>query len=227
MTEISESHFDAIAAEYDYWKQKNWYYYQNLIALYRAHIPEGSNILEIGCGTGDVLAKLKPSHGHGIDISGEMIAIAQRKHSANAALTFEKADIAKGYEPFPEDYIFLADVLEHVGDMPSFLKHLARRTSPDAMVVISVANPLWEPVLMLAEKFGMKMPEGPHTRYGIGDTEGFMREAGFNIEKKGFGLLVPKPVPGAGWLNAQFASVPVLKRLGFIVYWVLRLEKRD
>lgn len=222
MSEISESHFDSIAAEYDYWKQKNWYYYKNLIALYRAHIPKGSTVLEIGCGTGDVLAKLEPSRGHGIDISNEMISIAKKKHADNAALVFERADITEAEDQFSEDYIFLADVLEHVGHMPSFLSHLGRRVKPDATVVISVANPLWEPLLMLAEKLGMKMPEGPHERYSIRDTEQYMREAGFTIEKKAYSLLVPKPLPGADWLNARFSSIPLLRRFGFVIYWVLR-----
>lgn len=222
MIEVSESHFDSIAAEYDYWKKKNWYYYQNLVALYRMHIPEGARVLEIGCGTGDLLAKLKPLQGRGVDISGEMIAIAKKKHSSNHSLTFERADITEGHTPFAEDYIFLADVLEHVGDMPSFLKHLARRTSPNATVIVSLANPLWEPLLMLSEKFGMKMPEGPHTRYSIKDTEQYLRDAGFTIEEKAFSLLVPKPLPGANWLNARFSKIPLLRRLGFVVYWVLK-----
>lgn len=224
--EISEVHFDQIAAQYDYWKQKNWFYYQNLVALYRGYIPEGSQVLEIGCGTGDLLAKLKPSQGRGVDISNEMIAIAKKKHAANRSLTFMREDITEGQAPFPEHYIFLADVLEHVGDMPSFLKHLARRTASHATIVISVANPLWEPLLMLSEKFGMKMPEGPHTRYSIKETERFMREAGFTIEEKAFSLLVPKPLPGAAWLNARFASVPLLRSFGFVIHWVLRVEKK-
>jgi 2-polyprenyl-3-methyl-5-hydroxy-6-metoxy-1,4-benzoquinol methylase len=224
MTEISENHFDSIAAEYDYWKQKNWYYYQNLISLYRSHIPEGAQVLEIGCGTGDVLAALKPAAGRGIDTSGEMIAIAQKKHAANPRLKFEKEDITQGDAVFPEEYIFLADVLEHVGDMPSFLRHLGQRARPDATVVVSVANPLWEPLLMIAEKLGMKMPEGPHTRYSIRATDRILKEAGFEIHKKQFSLLVPKPVPGSAWLNARFSSVPILRGLGFVVYWVLKTK---
>lgn len=222
MTEISERHFDSIAGEYDFWKRKNWYYYKNLIALYRTHIPEGESVLEIGCGTGDVLAQLKPGKGKGVDISGEMIAIAKRKHAANRALTFEREDITQSDDQFPEKYIFLADVLEHVGHMPTFLKHLGQRVSPDATVVISVANPLWEPVLMFAEKLGMKMPEGPHERYGVRETEKLMCAAGFSIEKKAHSLLIPKPLPGADWINARLSSIPIIRNLGFVIYWVLR-----
>ena len=197
MIEVSETHFDAIAAEYDHWKKKNWYYYQNLIALYRAHIPEGARVLEIGCGTGDVLAQLKPGHGRGVDISGEMVAIARNKHARNTSLFFDREDITLGQEQFSEDYIFLADVLEHVGHMPSFLEHLARRTKPGSTIVISVANPLWEPALMLAEKCGMKMPEGPHTRYSLIETDRIMALAGLKNVYKGYRLHVPKPQTGS------------------------------
>lgn len=225
MSEISESHFDAIAAEYDYWKQKNWYYYQNLISRYRSYIPEGAHVLEIGCGTGDVLAALKPGTGRGIDTSGEMIAIARKKHADRRRLTFEKADITQDTTPFPEDYIFSADVLEHVSDMSLFLRSLAQRARTDATIVVSVANPFWEPLLMVAEKLGMKMPEGPHMRYSIRATDRILKEAGFDVQSRNFSLLVPKPIPGAAWINARFSSVPLIRNLGFVVYWVLRKKK--
>ncbi len=225
--EISEAHFDKIAAEYDFWKKKNWYYYKNLIALYGEFIPEGSRVLEIGCGTGDVLENLKPASGRGIDISGEMIAIAKKKHANKSNLNFEREDMTLLDTPFEEDYIYLADVLEHVGHMPSFLQHLARRTKPGSTIVISVANPLWEPLLMLAEKFGMKMPEGPHERYGIKETERLMEAAKLRIIQKGFRLLVPKPLPGSDWVNARFSNIPLVRRFGFVIYWVLRSEYRE
>ena len=47
---------------------------------YRYFVPEGKKVLEIGCGTGDLLAALKPSYGMGVDISPKMIDAAQGKY---------------------------------------------------------------------------------------------------------------------------------------------------
>jgi 2-polyprenyl-3-methyl-5-hydroxy-6-metoxy-1,4-benzoquinol methylase len=218
---FSESHFDAIAAEYDYWKQKNSYYHENLKQLYGQFIPRGAKVLEIGCGTGDILARLDPKEGRGVDVSEEMVEIARHKYAKRPELHFEREDIFERADSFGYPYIFLADVLEHVGDLERFVRQLAARTDSGASVVISVANPLWEPVLMLAEKLHMKMPEGPHTRDSIPETERIFKAAGFTLAERGYRLLVPKRLPGADWINARFYSWPLIRRFGFVVYWVL------
>ncbi len=219
---FSEDHFNTIAAKYDYWKKKNAYYHENLKKLYERFIPKGERVLEIGCGTGDILARLKPKDGRGVDVSEEMVEIARRKYAGKSNLRFEREDIFESAEMFGYPYIFLADVLEHVGDLGSFMRQIAARTELGSMVVISVANPIWEPVLMLAEKLHMKMPEGPHTRDSIKETERIFRGSGFTLVERGYRLLVPKKVPGSDWLNARFHRVPLLAPLGFVVFWVLR-----
>ncbi len=217
----AETHFDTIAREYDYWKNKNAYYYRNLIALYRSLIPMGSSVLEIGCGTGDILTKLGVREGKGIDVSHEMIEIARKKHADKKEVTFAREDIHDSNTTYQMEYIFLADVLEHVHDVPRFLSQLARRISPRTKVIVSLANPIWEPLLMLTEKLGMKMPEGPHHRHPIPELEILFVQAGLKIEKKGFRLLIPKDMPGADWVNARFYHNPLLARFGFTVYWIL------
>ncbi|MEK7133845.1 MAG: class I SAM-dependent methyltransferase [Patescibacteria group bacterium] len=219
---FSEGHFDAIAAEYDYWKKKNAYYHENLKALYEEYIPKSARVLEIGCGTGDILARLEPKEGRGVDVSGEMVEIARRKYAGRTNLQFEREDIFESTESFGYPYIFLADVLEHVGDLRKFIRQLASRADVGSTIVISVANPLWEPILMLAEKLHMKMPEGPHTRDSIRETERIFRASGFVLEKRGYRLLIPKKVPGSDWINTHFYRVRFLAPLGFVVFWVLQ-----
>lgn len=218
---MQEEHFDRIAKDYDFWKEKNHYYYENLIALYRSFIPKQSSVLEIGCGTGNILASLEPREGRGIDVSSEMIKIAKEKNAPHTKIVFEREDILDSNETFRSDYIFLADVLEHVDDLPRFLNQLAARTMNPSKVIISVANPLWEPLLMVTEKLKMKMPEGPHKRFSIRETEELFKKAGFKLQEKGYRLLVPKKMPGANWINERFFKNKLMERFGFIVYWVL------
>src|SRR3990172_11625191 len=69
------AHFDAIAVERDKWRARNPYYYADLDALLRFLIPEGASVLEIGSGTGHLLASLKPSRGLGVDFSEGMVRV--------------------------------------------------------------------------------------------------------------------------------------------------------
>ena len=74
---------------------------------------------------------------------------------------------------------------------------------------------------MLAEKLGMKMPEGPHWRLSIKENERLFKQQGWEIAERGYRLLVPKKIPGADFLNEKFHKSKLLAPLGFIVYWEL------
>ena len=73
-------HFEQIAPGYDRWKQKARYYYDAVKASVAEVVPSRSRVLEVGCGTGDILASLQPEDGVGIDLSRAMVEAATRKH---------------------------------------------------------------------------------------------------------------------------------------------------
>ena len=223
----TEAHFNATAKYYDFWKKKNQYYYDNLISLYKSLIRSGMTVMEIGCGTGTIIASLDPREGQGIDISEEMVLIAKRKYGGRSNLRFDRENILERADPIRKDYVILADVLEHVEDLPAFIRHLALRVTPGATMIVSIANPRWEPVLLLAEKLKLKMPEGPHNRISISATESLFEKAGFAIRESGRRLLCPKKLPGADWINRRFYKNRLLARCGFTVFWVLQRVERD
>src|SRR6478735_7357396 len=85
------SHFEAMAADREHWIQLNRHYYEDLERFYRSVIPRGSRVLEIGSGTGDLLAAVEPSYGVGIDFSPAFVGMARQRHPG---LTFMEMDAA-------------------------------------------------------------------------------------------------------------------------------------
>jgi SAM-dependent methyltransferase len=73
-------HFNRMAPALDRWRSRNHYYYRDLSLLHQFLIPPGARVLEIGCGTGDLLSATQPSLGVGIDLSPTTVNIAQKKH---------------------------------------------------------------------------------------------------------------------------------------------------
>src|SRR5450432_942560 len=67
----------ALAHERDYWREKNAAYYRDIERLIRFVVPAGADVLEIGCGTGDLLAALCPARGLGIDIAPPLVERAR------------------------------------------------------------------------------------------------------------------------------------------------------
>src|SRR5262245_25108871 len=59
------------------------YFYGTLTRVLQARIPFGQRVLDIGCGSGHLLAALNPSQGVGIDISERAVAEARRQYDGN------------------------------------------------------------------------------------------------------------------------------------------------
>ena len=201
-------HFDQLAGEYDSWKEKASYYYDLLADIYRGIIPEGSSVLEIGCGTGTLLSKVRPALGFGVDISPKMIAIAAAKHPGFRFLVAD-ASALRLSETF--DYVMIPDVIEHLTDIPGTFRALLGVSHPGTRVVLTCVNPLWAPVLHLAEHLGMKMPEGDHRWLPKREIVRIARDGGFTLVAHRGRILLPKRIPllssllnrlaeKAGWL---------------------------
>src|SRR5258708_1036159 len=103
-------HFDAFAAEEDRWLPRTPGYHELIRRLYRAPVPPGSSVLEVGCGSGDLLACLRCSRGVGVDISPAMIERAQRRHPELKFVVSAGESLDLG-ETF--DYIVLSDLVPY------------------------------------------------------------------------------------------------------------------
>ncbi len=211
-------HFQMLADGYDMWKVKNWYYYEMLKKLYESLVPPHRSVIEIGCGTGDILNSLRPSRGLGIDVSQKMVNIARRKHPGLKFLEMDAQDIQlnEGFE-----FVIMPDLIEHISDIQAVLEGIKRISMANSKVIISTLNPLWVPVVTIAEILKLKMPEGKHRWVWARELRRLLRMAGFVSEYYGYTLIIPKAIPWlSDFLNSNFCSIPLIRRLGMIYYVV-------
>jgi ubiquinone/menaquinone biosynthesis C-methylase UbiE len=216
--EIKE-HFEEVALKYDWYKKRAWYYYDWLKQILKKHLknPEEQTILEIGCGTGDVLAYLNPKEGIGIDISENMISLAKEKYETWQNLSFEagQGETYKTTKRF--DAIIMPDVIEHLADVKKTLKQLYKICDPKTKLIITMINPVWEPILMLGEKLGKKMPEGPHNRITYGKLKKTASEVGFKVIEREKYVCFPVFIKHfSNPINKAFNKIPILRKLGLI-----------
>ena len=208
MKDKVRNHFEDISGDYDRWKEKSAYYYQLLAGIYSECVPEGANVLEIGCGTGTILSTLKPSRGVGVDISPGMVSIAATKFPH---LTFLVAD-AEVFDPQETfDYVIVPDVVEHLTDVGAMFRSVRRGCHAGSRLIITCVNPLWTPVLHLAERMGMKMPEGEHRWLSPDELRKIAVETGFVLVEFYGRILCPKKIPVlARHLNLAAERFPFL-----------------
>lgn len=186
-------HFDAIAADYDGWKRRADYYYGQLAALHRELIPPGASVLEIGCGTGTLLASLAPARGVGVDLSPRMVEIAAARHPRLEFIAGDAAELPPG-ETF--DFVIVPDVIEHLADPGAVFRAVRRRCGPATQVIVASVNPRWAGVLHLAERLGLKMPEGEHRWLTVAEISDLAGAAGLATRRVFGRTLLPKRVPG-------------------------------
>lgn len=212
--------FDRLAPSRAAWIRRSGCYYEQQQKFLRFLAPEPSSVLELGCGTGDLLASLDPRRGLGIDISPRMIDIARERHPQ---LEFRCADLERLECEEKFSVILLADTVGHLQDLIAAFQNLHRFCTPETRLIISYYNFLWEPLLKLAEKTGWKMPQQEQNWLSTEDIAQFLFLAGFEIIKTERRLLLPLAIPLlSDGVNRYLAPLPGLSRLCLSQYVVAR-----
>jgi SAM-dependent methyltransferase len=229
VTERRKEYFDAIAGKLDWWANRNRYYYQDLNRLYQFLIPTGSKVLEIGCGTGDLLAKVAPDLGVGIDSSSVAIELAQVKHPHLYfyCLDAENLDVKTCAEyPFIDtkfDYIILSDILGDLTDIQLVLENLQEMCHYDTKIVMSFHNYLWEPILHFAERIGQRRPQLPQSWLSMNDVLNLLNITSYQSVKIGRRFLLPKNIPiVSNFINRYISPLPIVNHLCLTNYIIAR-----
>jgi SAM-dependent methyltransferase len=213
--------FDRLAADRDWWIRKNSYYYEDQKRYFRFLVPPSLSVLELGCGTGDLLKALKPRRGVGVDISPEMIRRAAEKHPD---LEFRQGDM-ESLDPWGEtfDVLILADVVGHLRDVEETFRGLRPFCRPETRIIISYYNFLWEPILSAGERLGLKMPQKHQNWLSSEDIGNLLSLTGYQVVKSESRLLLPKGVPWlSDFVNRYLGSLPGIRRLCLCRYIVAR-----
>jgi SAM-dependent methyltransferase len=212
-----------MAANREHWIQLNRHYYEDLERFYRSVIPRGSRVLEIGSGTGDLLAAVEPSYGVGIDFSPAFVEMARQRHPG---LTFLEMDAVSLDIPEKFDYVILAGTLGYLADIQEVLTKLRQVCTEQTRIILTYHNFLWEPVLRLGERVGLRMPLPAQSWLSGDDIANLLDLTGYRVIKRGNRMLLPRHVPVVSSLiNRYVAQLPVLNHLCLTGYLVARVDE--
>jgi SAM-dependent methyltransferase len=216
-----EAFFDHYATHVDRWHQRNAGYHEAIASLVRFHVPAGARVLEIGSGNGDLLAALQPSYGVGIDISRQMVRLAGGKYPQLhfRQMAAENLDLAE--EPF--DFVVLSDLVGYLYDIRLAFGQLRKICNSHTRLVIHWYSNLWHPLLVLAEKLGLKYPQPLLNWTNTEDVHNLLHLAGFEVVHRRAHVLWPKRVPVLSELaNRYLGHVPGLRWLCLTNWLVAR-----
>jgi len=227
--EYIQAYFDETAAQRLFWKKRNRFYHKSIEKYFSFIIPPDSNVLEIGSGTGDLLAAVRPSFGVGIDFSARMVELAALQYPE---LNFRRHDIEN--ENYIEnidqslqkfDYIILSDLLHVLWDVQRALNSIKKFCHPYTIIVISNYNFLWEPVLKLGENIGLKEKSPNSNWLSYNDIVNLLEIEGFKVISDSQKLLIPKYIPLLNFIfNKVLVNLPIINNLGLLTIMTAQID---
>ncbi len=196
-SDLTQQHLEKIRAFYDAAPTEPnaiARHYRRLLArYYNLLIPAGASVLEIGCGSGELLALLHAGRKTGIDLSATQIAAARRR-LPDADFHVQAGEMLNLTGTF--DCIIISDTLNLVADVQQLLANLHQVSHPDTRLLINYHSSLWRPFLTLGRWFGAKSKEPQSSWLNTEDAHNLCRLADWNPLLTQPRLLLPLPCLG-------------------------------
>jgi SAM-dependent methyltransferase len=121
-------------------RSHRWRTAENSAAYLLPHLVRGQDLLDVGCGPGnltcDLAARVAPGRTIGIDPAEEVIEAARAEARArDLEVAFTPGDVyALGFDDDEFDVVHAHQVLQHLGDPVAALRELRRVVRPDGIV---------------------------------------------------------------------------------------------
>lgn len=215
---------DSIANDRMAWIKRNPYYYNQELKSLKFIIPEGAKVLHIGCGTGYILNELKPEYGLGIDDSKKQIAAAEQSypHLKFEYQSLEDFDIKENF-----DYILITTI-EDIVDIKAVFDAVKKCSHMHTRIITVYYNYLWHPLVKLAEKTSLKVPQRSHNWFSPNDIHNMMTLCDHEQVSTKSSILFPFNIPLVSYfLNRFIARCPWFRNITLIHISISRILFRD
>ena len=212
-----KDYFNTIAS-----KRKNRglsnYYWKEITNYCNYFSHDDSSVLEIGCGSGDLLAGIAGSKKVGIDFSESQIAWAKEKHGAKQ-IEFLVMDANNIQLTETFDYIIVSNMIGFLDDVQVVFEQLKKVSHANTKIIVQYYNSLWEPVLKLAEVIGLKTKTPTQNWLNTKDVNNLLFIAGFDVYRNSKRFIFPFYIPFfAELLNLVLAKFPIFRFFSLNIY---------
>ncbi len=214
-------HLARIASESDRRPEPSWSaraYSRMLAHYYRLMVPPSASVLEVGCGSGDLLAQLPNRDVAGIDLSSVQLRRAQAAvpHGTFTLQAGETIDLERTF-----DVVIISDTLNLAGDVQGMLSRLHSVCHPRTRLILNFQNQLWRPLLSLASVLGLHRAPPVNNWLSRRDVMNLCQLADWEVVCSRTAILCPLPLFGLGKFINQFFA-PLFAPLALAIFIVAR-----
>ncbi|MCA9863508.1 MAG: class I SAM-dependent methyltransferase [Thermomicrobiales bacterium] len=227
MTGYDPAHFARIASveQRHAWFRARRELLGRLAADLTSDLPDGFQVLDAGCGTGDVLQRLVQACPRGVVIGMDIHAAGLEFARQRTNCRLVVGDVRQ--PPFGAEFALVGifDVLEHLEDDNDVLRQLCGLLRPGGVLLLTVPGDpsLWS---------YFDVSAGHVRRYTVDEIDQKLRSAGVKVEYITPFMQVMKPLirgyrcaaPQVNTAHDTRGDLRVVPVINEVLYWLLRRE---
>ncbi|MBW8051651.1 MAG: glycosyltransferase [Cytophagales bacterium] len=208
MSKLSKKeYFNNIADKRLQRRKRHKYYWNDITRYCNYFIHDEISVIEIGCGNGEMLSRLKGKNKTGIDFSEKMISNA-KKNFPELNLHVMAAENITLNEQF--DVIIISNLIGFVDDIQLVFDQITKLCHRNTRVIVTYYNYLWEPFLKFSERIGLKLKTPDQNWLSNADIKNLLYLSGFDVYRIINRQILPFSIPLISYLfNKIIARLPV------------------
>ncbi len=204
-----KTYFNSIAPKRIEQRRVKRYYWNDITKYCNYFVHENSSVLEIGCGTGELLNDLKAKKKVGIDFSEEMIAQAKSQFP-DLDVRVMAAEELNLKEKF--DVIILSNLIGYLDDIQKVFTQLKSVSHDNTKIIITYYSFVWEPILKFGEMIGYKTKTPNQNWLSLSEINNMLYLAGFHVYRNSCRMILPIYIPLLSELfNGFLAKFPLFR----------------
>jgi SAM-dependent methyltransferase len=154
-------------------------YWEILASYYNLLIPQSASVLEIGCGTGDLLALLSAVAKTGVDLSEAQIRLAQEKMPTAKFFVQAAEELDLPGQRF--DYIVASETVNFAADVQVLFEKLREVSDGETRLIVNIYNLLWRPIIALSTLLGLRNRQPESNWLSKNDITGRLHLSGWEV----------------------------------------------
>jgi 2-polyprenyl-3-methyl-5-hydroxy-6-metoxy-1,4-benzoquinol methylase len=183
------------------------YYWDSITNYINFFVHPESSVLEIGCGTGELLGKISGRKKTGIDFSEQMIVEAQKQFPQIEFVCSPAEDIQLDEK---YDVVILSNLIGYLVDIQQVFEELHKVCHTETKIIITYYNIFWEPFIKFAELTGIKKKGPKQSWISRKDLANLLYLADFETYKQNSSMLFPFYIPLVStFLNKFLSRLPI------------------
>ncbi|MCU4163262.1 glycosyltransferase [Carboxylicivirga caseinilyticus] len=205
-------YFESRADNWVKYRKRRSYYWDSITRYCNYFIHEDSSVLEVGCGSGELLAAINGKEKVGIDFCKPILDQAKEQFPD---IRFELMEAENINLDHKFDVIILSNLIGVLDDIEHVFNQLKTVCHEKTRIIVTYYNRFWEPVIRLAEFLGIKKHTPEQNWLSNGDIVNLLYLSDFDAYKNNRSMFLPYRIPLLStFFNRILSRLPLLQNLG-------------